>query len=113
MVVENQIFLTTPGGKLVRLDGSKRGKLDWDLDLPKPAATPPAYLPIMHRLSFIDTANQLVAVDAKLGKLLWRTPLDNRNPATETVDRPPEGSKHRGIQDGLAAQGVDHLEPVR
>ena len=84
VVVDNQIFLTTPGGKLVRLDGSKRGKLDWDLDLPKPALTPPAFLPIMNRLAFLDTAQNLVAVDAKLGKLLWRIPTENHNPANET-----------------------------
>jgi outer membrane protein assembly factor BamB len=84
VVVDAQIFLTTPGGKLVRLDGSKRGKLDWDLDLPKPAITPPAFLPIMNRLTFYDAGGQLVAVDAKVGRVLWRTPVENRNPANET-----------------------------
>lgn len=84
VVVEGQIFVTTLAGKIIRLDGTKRGKIDWEVDLEKPAASAPSYLPVMHRLAFVDTAGQLTAIDAKLGKVLWRTPVENRNPLTET-----------------------------
>ena len=84
VVVDNQIFVATMGGKIVRLDGAKRGKIDWEVELEKPAVSAPSYLPVMHRLAFLDTAGQLTAIDAKLGKVLWRTPVENRNVLNET-----------------------------
>lgn len=84
VVHENQIFVATLGAKIIKLEGNKKGKIDWEIDLEKPAASPPAYLPIMHRLSFLDTSGALVAIDAKAGKGLWRYGIENRNALVET-----------------------------
>ncbi len=84
VIYENQIFIATLGAKIIKLEANKKGKIDWELDLEKPAASPPAYLPLMHRLSFLDTAGALVAVDAKTGKSLWRYGIENKNVLTET-----------------------------
>jgi len=84
VVVEGNIYLATLGAKIMKLDGSKKGKLEWEAELEKPPATPPAYLPIMNRLSFIDTGGALVAVDAKTGKSLWRYGIENKNDLLET-----------------------------
>lgn len=84
IMVTHQVFAATLGGKIVRLDASKKGKVDWEVDLERPAATAPAYLPVMMRLSFLDTAGAMVAVDAKVGKVLWRGGIENKNPLNET-----------------------------
>lgn len=84
VVVDHQVFVSTLGAKIVKLDSSKKGKVEWETDLEKPAASPPAFLPIMHRLSFLDTSGYLVTVDAKTGKLIWRYGIENRNPLVET-----------------------------
>lgn len=84
VVVDSSIYIATLGAKLMRLDGSKKGKLDWELELEKPAASPPSYLPIMNRLAFLDTSGALVVVDAKLGKSMWRYGIENRNTLNET-----------------------------
>lgn len=84
VINDHAIYVSTLGAKIVKLDSSKKGKIEWEADLEKPAASPPAYLPIMQKLSFLDTAGHLNAVDAKAGKVLWRTPTENRNPLVET-----------------------------
>lgn len=84
VVVESQIFVATLGAKIVKLEGKQKGKVDWEVDLEKPAATPPAYLPIMARLSFLDSTGALNAIDAKTGKSVWRFGIENKNTLTET-----------------------------
>jgi hypothetical protein len=84
MLVDKQIFVSTLGAKIIKLDGGKKGKVEWETDLEKPAASPPTYLPIMHRLSVLTTTGVLIVVDAKTGKLVWRAAIDNRNPLMET-----------------------------
>lgn len=84
MIVENTLFVSTLGAKIVKLDAAKKGKVDWEADLEKPAVSAPAYLPIMHRLSVLDSTGALVALDAKTGKSLWRMAIENRNPLVET-----------------------------
>jgi outer membrane protein assembly factor BamB len=84
VVVENQIFVATLGAKIIKLEGNKKGKVDWEVDLEKPAASPPTILPIMHRLSFLDTSGALNVVDAKTGKAMWRYGIENKNVLTET-----------------------------
>jgi len=84
VVVEQNIYLSTLGAKILKLDAGKKGKLDWEVELEKPAATPPAYLPIMARLSFLDTSGALVTLDAKTGKSFWRFGIDNKNDLMET-----------------------------
>lgn len=83
VIVDNQIFVATLGAKIIKLEG-KKGKVDWEVDLEKPAATSPTYLPIMHRLSFLDTSGALNAIDAKTGKPLWRFGIENKNILNET-----------------------------
>lgn len=84
VVVEGNIYLSTLGNKLMKLDGGKKGKLEWEAELEKPPATPPAYLPVMNRLHFLDTSGALVALDAKTGKSLWRYGIENKNDLQET-----------------------------
>lgn len=84
VVVEGNVYLATLGTKLMKLDGSKKGKLEWESELEKPPASAPSYLPIMNRLSFLDTGGALVALDAKTGKSLWRYGIENKNDLQET-----------------------------
>lgn len=83
-VVGNQIYVSTLGAKLVKLDGAKKGKIEWEADLEKPAASAPAYLPVVGRLAVLDNTGALSAIDAKTGKVYWRIPTENRNPLVET-----------------------------
>ena len=76
MAVEHSLFIPSIGAKLFKLDGSRKGKLDWETDLEKPAMGSMAYLPIMDRLSLIDSAGALQVVDLKTGKSLWRYGLE-------------------------------------
>ncbi len=78
------IFVSTLGAKIVKLDGSKKGKIEWEADLEKPAASAPAFLPIVNRLSVLDTSGGLSTIDAKTGKVYWRMATENHNPLTET-----------------------------
>lgn len=84
VIVDHDIFLSTLGAKIVRLDASKKGKIDWEADLEKPAASPPTLLPIMGKLSVLDTAGGLQVLDIRTGKQAWRAAIDNRNPLNET-----------------------------
>ena len=84
IAIEHQIFLTTLGAKMVRIDASKKGKIDWEVDLPKAPASSPSYLPVAHRLSVMCVNGELVTVDAKLGKVLWTTNTENKNSLNDT-----------------------------
>ncbi len=84
VVVEGNIYVSTLGNKIMKLDGNKKGKLEWESELEKPPATAPSYLPIMNRLAFLDTSGALNAVDAKTGKVLWRFGIENKNDLLET-----------------------------
>lgn len=84
VVVENHAFLATLGSKLIRLDANKKGKIDWEADLEKAPANAPSYIPIANRLSVQLISGEIVAVDAKLGKLLWTYNSLNKSPLTDT-----------------------------
>lgn len=84
VIAGTQIFAATLGAKVVMLDGAKKGKLEWEAEIDKPAASPPAYLPVVHRLAVTDTSGALSAIDGKTGKVFWRLPVENRNPLHET-----------------------------
>ena len=83
-IADGQVFVATLGAKILKLDATKKGKIDWELDLEKAAASPVAYLPIMHKLAVLDSSGALVVLDAKTGKSLWRYAIENRNTLTET-----------------------------
>lgn len=83
-VVDHQIFVATLGSKLIRIDASKKGKVDWEVDLEKAPAGAPSFIPIANRLSIQLTNGEVVAVDAKLGKLLWTYNSLNKSPLTDT-----------------------------
>ncbi len=83
VIIDNFVFITTLAGKLVKLDG-KRGKVEWEIDLEKPPASSPSYLPVLDRLVFLDTDGAMVTVDAKTGKVFWRNNVENRNSLVET-----------------------------
>ncbi len=78
-----QIFFATLGAKVIKIDGSKKGKLEWEADIQMPAVSAPVYLPVINRLAVMDTNGAISAVDAKTGKILWRVASENRNPANE------------------------------
>jgi len=78
VTVENQIYLSTLGAKVVRLDASRKGKIDWETDLPKPPVSAPTHLPIVLRLVVEDSGGALNAIEEKSGKILWRTVTENR-----------------------------------
>ncbi len=84
VVSGTQIFAATLGAKVVKLDGSKKGKLEWEAEIEKPPASAPAYLPVVHRLAVMDTSGALSAIDAKTGKVFWRNAVQNHNPLRET-----------------------------
>lgn len=84
VVVGSQIYVATLGAKVVKLDGSKKGKMEWEADTVKPPSAPPAFLPIVNRLSILDTSGGLSAIDAKTGKVYWRLATENRNLFGET-----------------------------
>jgi hypothetical protein len=84
VVVDRQIFIATLGAKILKLDGAKKGKIDWEMDLEKPAASPPSYLPLMNKLAVLDVTGALQVIDAKTGKQVWRQGIENHNPLVET-----------------------------
>lgn len=77
MVLGNQIYLATLGAKLVKLDGSKKGKPDWETDTVKAAAGPPLSMPIMGKVAVLDNAGAISFIDAKSGKVNWRNTTEN------------------------------------
>ncbi|MGE4130230.1 MAG: PQQ-binding-like beta-propeller repeat protein [Bdellovibrionales bacterium] len=84
VVAESQIFLATLGAKIVKVDGGKKAKVDWEVDLEKAPASPPSFLPVVNRLSVQLVGGTLVAIDVKLGKVLWSYNNENHNPLTDT-----------------------------
>ncbi len=84
VVVGSQIFVATLGAKIVKLDGSKGGKREWEADLPKAPASAPAFLPIINYLSVMDTSGAIAIIDAQFGKLHSHTVTENKNPLAET-----------------------------
>lgn len=83
-VFENQIYVSTLGSKIVKIDIAKKGKVEWDLELEKAPLTPPTYMPVVHRLSVALDDGQLVMVDAKLGKQLWNYNTLNKSPLADS-----------------------------
>jgi hypothetical protein len=83
VVVENEIFVATLGGKIVKLDNARKGKVDWEIQLEKPAAAPPTYLPIVNRLALIDTGGALSTIELKTGKVFWRYGIEAKGPVNE------------------------------
>jgi len=75
--------VATLGAKLLKLEGAKKGKLEWEADLEMPAASAPTFLPVINRLGVMDSSGAISAVDAKTGKVFWRIGTDNHNPANE------------------------------
>lgn len=92
VIVGNIAYVATLGAKVIRLDLAKKGKVDWEADLEKPAASPPAYLPVMNRLSVLDTSSGLSVIDAKTGKVMWRAAIENHTPSNETWSARIKGS---------------------
>jgi PQQ-like domain len=76
VIIDNDIFVATLGAKLLKMDMGRKGKVDWDIQLEKPAAGPVTHLPIMGRLALVDTSGALVTVDIKTGKIFWRYGID-------------------------------------
>ncbi|MGZ3723209.1 MAG: outer membrane protein assembly factor BamB family protein [Bdellovibrionales bacterium] len=84
VVVGTQIYAATLAAKVVKIDGAKKGKLEWEADIIKPPASPPSFLPVVNRLAVLDTSGYLSEIDAKSGKVFWRIPTENHNPLVET-----------------------------
>lgn len=84
VVVENMIYVATLGAKLVKIDGGKKGKVEWEVDLEKPPASAPSFVPAIQRLTILDTSGMLSAVDLKTGKVAWTYSTENKNPLTDT-----------------------------
>ncbi len=78
VIFDNDVFVTTLGGKLLKLDIARKGKVDWEIQLEKPAAAPPTVMPIMGRLAIVDTSGALSTVDIKTGKVYWRYGIDSK-----------------------------------
>lgn len=81
--VENSIFVSSMGGKVVRLDSGRKGRLDWETDIERTPAVAPSYIPVAHRLAVLDTNGVLVTIDGKTGKILWKFNTENKNPLLE------------------------------
>ena len=84
VLVDQQIYVSTLAGKIVRLDGGRKGKIDWEADLPKAPLSPPTYLPLVQRLSVLDQTGGLNVIETKTGKPQWRESTENKNPLVET-----------------------------
>jgi len=84
VVAGTQLYAATLAAKVVKIDGAKKGKVDWEAEIVKPPASSPTYLPAMNRLSILDTSGALSHIDAKSGKVYWRVAAENRNPLTDT-----------------------------
>lgn len=78
VVVGSQIYVSTLGAKVVKLDGSKKGKQEWEADIIKPAAASPAFVPLIQHLAILDSSGSMSAIDTKSGKVLWRLPIESR-----------------------------------
>jgi hypothetical protein len=92
IVVGDTIFASTLAGKILKLEASKKGRIEWEVDLERPPLSPPSYLPIMTRLSVIDDQGNLRLIDAKLGKPLWTFALENKSFMKQTWSARMKGS---------------------
>lgn len=84
VVVEHQIYVSTLGNKLIRLDASKKGKVDWEADLEKTPASAPTYLPVANRVSIMLEDGILQMLDAKTGKSIWTYNTLNKSPLIDS-----------------------------
>jgi len=84
VVVEQQMFVSTLGSKLIKLDASKKGKVEWELELEKPPASAPTFLPVANRVTVMLEGGILAMVDAKLGKQLWTYNTLNKSPLIDS-----------------------------
>jgi outer membrane protein assembly factor BamB len=84
VVVDQFVYVTTLGSKLVKIDASKKGKVEWEVDLEKPPASAPTYLPVANRLSVMLDDGILIMVDAKAGKPLWSYNTLNKSPLVDS-----------------------------
>ena len=84
IVVGTQLYAATLAAKVVKIDGAKKGKLDWETDIVKPPAGAPSYLPVSGRLTIMDTSGAMSHIDAKTGKVYWRIATENRNPLADS-----------------------------
>ena len=83
-VVGSSLFVSSTAGKVIRLDGSKKGRQDWETELSRPPVSAPSFLPIMNKLSVLDDQGELQTVDAKSGKALWRYNIESKSDLKET-----------------------------
>lgn len=91
-VVGKTLFVSTMAGKVIKLDGAKKARQEWEVELPRPPVSSPTFLPIMTKLSVLDDQGQLQLIDAKAGKLLWRFNIENKNGLKETWSARLKGS---------------------
>jgi len=91
-VVGKSLFVSTMAGKVIKLDGAKKARQEWEVELARPPVSSPTYLPIMTKLSVLDDQGQLQLIDAKAGKALWRFNIENKNSLKETWSARMKGS---------------------
>lgn len=91
-VVGKSLLVATLGGKVLRLDGTKKGRTEWEVDLEKPLVSAPTFLPIMNKISVMDSLGQLQMIDGKVGKALWHFNIENKNELKETWSARMKGS---------------------
>lgn len=91
-VVGKSFFVSTMAGKVIKMDGSKKARQEWEVELPRPPVSAPTWLPIMTKLSVLDDQGQLQLIDAKVGKLLWRYNIENKNDLRESWSARLKGS---------------------
>lgn len=84
VVVDNMVYVATLGAKVIKIDGSKKGKIDWECDLEKPPASAPSFVPAVNRLTILDTSGTLSSIDVKTGKIAWTYSTENKNPLVDT-----------------------------
>lgn len=91
-VYTNFIYASTLGGKIVKLDGAKKGRLEWEVDVDRPLESSPTILPIMNKISVMDVLGQLQLIDSKAGKALWHFNIENKNTLKGTWSARLKGS---------------------
>lgn len=84
VVVEHQIFVTTLGSKVVKIDAAKKGKVEWEVELEKVPASAPTYLPVANRLSIMLEDGILTMIDIKTGKSMWTYNTLNKSPLLDS-----------------------------
>jgi outer membrane protein assembly factor BamB len=80
---DGAIYVATLGAKVVKLDGARKGKVEWEADLPKPPASPPTYIPVVNRLSVMDSSGGISLIDVKTGKTAQHFATENHNPLVD------------------------------